>query len=156
MLAIVISAVSASIALFALGWNIYRDVIAKPRLKAHVSVYDFRDQDGKIVRTAIMLRGTNWGPGEIVVEKTITCTKRFFRKASYGVVIPDVPGKQADVLPKRLKVSESVQQFFPYTKDAAEIMATSLIGFCDSLGRYHWATTESFKQLRAQWRKNFQ
>ena len=156
MLAIVISAVSASIALFALGWNIYRDVIAKPRLKAYVGVYEIRDQGGKIVRTAIMLRGTNWGPGEMVVEKTIACKKRFLRKRSYGVVIPDVPGKQTDVLPTRLKVSDSVQQFFPYTKDAAEIMTTSLIGFCDSYGRYHWATTESFRRLKAQWRKDFQ
>jgi len=156
MLAIVISAVSASIAFFALGWNIYRDVIAKPRLKAYVGVYEIRDQGGKIVHTAIMIRGTNWGPGEMVVEKTITCKKRLLRKRSYGVVIPGVPGKQTDVLPTRLKVSDSVQQFFPYTKDSAEIMATSLIGFCDSYGRYHWATTESFRQLKAQWRKDFQ
>ena len=154
MITIVISSISTAIALFALGWNIYRDIIAKPKLKTGAGIYKIRDQSGKINKTVFRVYGTNWGPGEIVVEKTVSLTRKMFQKNKLAVIIPDFPNNQIDILPKRLKVGDNVQQLFPYERNE-DILKITHIGLCDSFGRIHLAKRKHVKQFQKQWREDF-
>src|SRR5450756_1986834 len=66
--AILISLFSIVIAGVALGWNVYRDVILKPKLRVRFSVANVVTPGVGRDGTFLNITGTNFGPGELVVS----------------------------------------------------------------------------------------
>lgn len=64
-LAILISICAIATSLLALGWNIYRDVILKPRLKVRSSI-SFILQGEYESPSKISISGINFGPNKII------------------------------------------------------------------------------------------
>lgn len=65
---IIVSFVSLGIALFALGWNIYKDIIQKPRFKVSFGIYTPVSIPAyNIDKQFIMFTGVNMGPDGIVI-----------------------------------------------------------------------------------------
>ena len=78
--AVIVSAISAGIAMLSLGWNIFRDMILKPRLKVEFGVmHAFSPYSNETV-DFISVSGTNFGPGSTIVQKIFIKKTSFWRK----------------------------------------------------------------------------
>ncbi len=64
-IAILISIFSLMLAMLSLGWNIYRDVILKPRLKIRYELKTLVRPGSSSRENYIVLSATNYGPGKI-------------------------------------------------------------------------------------------
>ncbi len=91
-IAILISFASFGVATIALGWNIYRDIVLKPRLRVSVAkvmiTSEVIDPSDKFMISAV-----NFGPGKIrfsiIRFMHSSVFKKIFRKWKYGVLIHD-------------------------------------------------------------------
>ena len=64
-LAIIISSISIFIAALALGWNIYRDIILKAKVKVKFMLGFITNPAMKKPLDRLILSATNFGPGKI-------------------------------------------------------------------------------------------
>ena len=151
--ALIISALSAGIALFTLGWNIYRDIVLRPRLKITFFIGDTTPSpDAR--PNFVVISGTNFGPGITTVRMVHTRKTSLWRRLR-NKVINGIVLTQGAVLPKRLEVGESVQILFPYDKDCFLKEDWNRVGLCDTFNKTHWATPNSVKNARKKWIDNF-
>lgn len=162
---IIISILSLSVAAFSLGWNVYRDVILKPKLKvtfmlASIVTVGIGSED------RIMLSAVNMGPGALTLQmihtKTSSWWRILLRMVRHGVVTYN---SRADgsPLPVKLDVGDTADFPFDYGAPFITDKFTS-IGIRDSFGRMHWAgrnevkkakrlyKTEQSKTLNRPWR----
>jgi hypothetical protein len=165
--AVCISLVSACISLFSLGWNIYRDVILKPRLKVDLCFADaipHRTGNGtmalmtkreiKTQSTVIMLEAVNHGPGSIQCNSVGGIAGRFGKK-SRTFISPDANHYLADQLPKTLAPGDTIKVVFPIRSDGFLGQDVKRIGFKDSYDRMHWAPRSSVKAVVRTFRNHF-
>jgi len=75
--AIIISCISLAVALFSLGWNIYRDVVLKARVRISFSLRRYLVGQEKLDQLAVV--AVNLGPGSIRLTSIV------LRHAPYGV-----------------------------------------------------------------------
>ena len=77
--ALLISAISAGVALFTLGWIIYRDVIIKPKVKVRlqVSVIVEEGDNPEERETKVSFIATNHGPGPVTLQGIGSKTRKF-------------------------------------------------------------------------------
>jgi hypothetical protein len=163
--ALVISILSALIALFSLGWNIWSKFIyPKPKVSVafnYMDVIGGGALDGEHILT---LNATNMGPIPVTLYSALVRTKRrwflrawFSRKRTYGLLNPlhNYPaqtnhtiGPFSGGLPKTLAVGE---QFSIHLIPAHEELARDhydRIGFNDTFGRMHWAPKRNVIRTR--------
>ena len=90
LIAVAISIISLVVATFSVGWNVYRDVILKPRLKVALEILALVSEAGNH-GTFVALTGTNFGPGELTVSmvhgRVAPLNKRLTRRAQNFVAI---------------------------------------------------------------------
>src|SRR5688500_4104406 len=89
-----ISLLSFCLASFALGWNIYRDVVLKARVRVQLAVVSLvepgvpRKEHDQYVKLGI----TNHGPGKVritgIVGKVAPLWRRLTRRVGHFVVMP--------------------------------------------------------------------
>lgn len=58
-------------------------------------------------------------------------------------------------LPKKLEVGEKIDLFFTKEKDSFLAVDPTHVGIIDSFGKQHWSTSESLKQAKKEFFKNF-
>ena len=147
---IFISIFSLLIAALALGWNIYRDVVLKARLKLDLGFKDIIGNDVPTPNRVISLRATNFGPGLITLSAIVTKNAplwwKAFNKVEHGFVV--YKNKHFDFsgdLPCKLDIGG--QTGFMFRPDA-KLMTKKFthIGIRDSFDRVHWASKKSVKQ----------
>src|SRR5206468_626278 len=80
LLAVVLSFFAVLISAFSLGWNVYRDVILKPRLKVRLSWTRLLDTAGPRGSPFLQLSIVNHGPGDIICGMPMIRNKRWFRR----------------------------------------------------------------------------
>ncbi|SRR6266540_5574756 len=160
--ALILSSASVTISAFAIGWNVYRDVIAKPHLKVRMNVGQIVGPGIERKEVKVIVTCTNFGPGVIICNALRTITyksglfKRLLRRVEHhGLVMYDWPNPQAGALPKKLEVGEKFDLLLPYTKDGFIGAGISKIGIADTFGRTKWAPTEDLKSAVEQYRKDF-
>jgi hypothetical protein len=140
-IALFISFGSLVMASLALGWNIYRDVLLRPRVRVSYRVMRVAGghMDGQDV---IIVAGLNKGPGAVKLtmlhyDKT-TFWQKMKRKRDQGIIIHDYTNPVSWKLPCRVEVGDETSFIFPIcekTKWAGEILR---MGLLDSFGRTHW------------------
>jgi len=155
--AIVVSLLSLGVAAFALGWNVYRDVVMKARLRVHVAVSTV--MYGPEKRLHLEISGTNHGPGELTIEMITgregSRLARLIGKGQEYVVIRDNQNPLSTKLPKRILVGERVTLLFPYAADCFLGQSTTRLGLQDSFGRVHWAPSSKLRAVKARLEKDF-
>jgi hypothetical protein len=154
---LLISLLSLCISFFSLGWNIYRDVVMKPRVKVAFSVGQLHDGISK-PQHRLWINVTNFGPGilpcELIVCKADTIWKRLRRRTEHAFInYKNVD--QTGQLPARLQVGERLTLLLPYTKDCMLAEPFTHIGVLDSFGRYHWAKRQDYIRAQRTFSKDF-
>ena len=166
ILAILISVAALLISAFALGWNVYRDVILKPRLKVTMQISNILHGDKKL-GPYIDIAATNLGPGFITCDSVLIARKskliflgrwilKLLKKNSkYGFVMHDYNNLYSAHLPKKLEVGERMTLLFPEEKNAFLAVDPTHVGIRDSFGRLHWSTRGSLKITKNDFFKDF-
>lgn len=154
-IAIYISALSLLVGAVALGWNIYRDVILKAKLKVRLGVVEVIATGMGSQGTYVSIAGTNFGPGEIIVEKvwgtTVPRLKRLFGDRSGFIVINPTHGE----LPARLAVGESVTLLFQHQEESFLAKRLARVGLVDSFGRQHSAPRRDMKHSMERYQEDY-
>ena len=141
-----ISFASAAISATALGWNIYRDILARPRVKIQVSPC-LTSEDGKAC--ALCLSFTNIGPAPISISSIAAFRRNgLFRiRKTCGFMITTgirfriiTSGKERSFetlnpLPVKMDIGDCLDLFL--NSESAEMICKSWerVGVCDSTGR---------------------
>lgn len=165
-LTIIISVIALLISAFSLGWNVYRDVILKPRLKVTTQIsYIFHGEEK--LGPYINIQATNLGPGSIACESVHIAKKsklRFLgqkimkylnKENKYAFIVHDYTNQYSSKLPRKLEVGEKMDLLFNEDKDAFLAVDPTHVGLYDSFGRQHWCTGESLKQTKKDYFKDF-
>ncbi len=147
-----------------LGWNIYRDVVLKPRLKVAFGINTIL-REGEEHRLSqagppfLQLEVTNHGPGELVctgaIAKTGSFIRSLFAEFPYRFILPDYEHPLCSRLRSRIAVGDKVSIIFPYNQECFLANVPKRIGISDSFGRTHWAPRRELKRAHRQYRKDF-
>ena len=157
ILALLVSAVS-------LCWNVYRDVILKPRVKVAFQVVTFfrpAENDRPFFQSPpfLELKVTNHGPGEVVINgavaRLVPLVRLLFAKFRYQFLIPDSNHPYCFKLPHRLAVGGQATVMFPFDKGCFLAEKPKRIGVVDSFGRTHWTSRRELKNALREYRKSF-
>jgi len=134
-----------AVSIFSLGWNFYRDVVLKPRLRVTVAITDIirgADSEGPFINVT----GVNHGPGSIICNGVLGKKVSWlpFLKKKYFYVMEGYDNPLSDRFPKTLEIGDSVNQFFPYNQESFLSTDPTHIGLRDTFGRMHWASRSKF------------
>ena len=152
-----ISAVALVLSGFALGWNVYRDVIMKPKVVVRFAVVKlFGGGQSQLQQTGTYLNmtATNHGPGAVELNmisgKVAGFLQRMSRRVQHFVILADYTNPMNPQLPKRLDVGEVLNLYLPYDKDCflGNKPKSTHIGISDSFGRVHYAPRKEVKVAR--------
>lgn len=158
-LALIVSVVSALIASLALGWNIYRDVVMKPRLVVSVAVVTILHDSLPELPRFVNLTAVNHGPGTVTISSIIAMNTsiwhRMTRTVQYAYVTPDYANPYGGRIPAKLEPGGKVELLLPFDRDCVLGQMLSHVGVNDFYGRKHWASRASMKLARAAWRREF-
>ena len=149
-----LSIFSIGLACLALGWNIYRDIVLKPRVQTTIGVYDVILEDGSTIGARIEVRATNFGPGEIVIHNLVASRRRLLNRP-FTVIIAETRKPGCDSLPARKSVGDTVSVCVPYTGDSFLDQDFLRVGLVDTFSRFHWVTRKSLRQAKQQYSKDF-
>jgi len=100
LIALCVSALALIASFVSLGWNIYRDVLLKPRVKVTFGLNTIlaERENHRLVQVGepiLRLQATNHGPGEVVCNaavcklKSFAFLRRLFGQDAYGFINPD-------------------------------------------------------------------
>ena len=156
-----VSGLSFLMAGLSLGWNIYRDVILKPRLKIVFGVFSLVG-GGVPKQTYLMVKATNHGPGAIKVINIIgriqNWWERLLGRGTFFIVIPDESKPEFGRLLTRLEVGDELNFYLPYTNAPESCLLQSpftKIGLSDNFDKCHWASKKDIKKAKEQFKKDF-
>ncbi len=140
-IALGISLVSLVLAAISLGWNIYRDIILKPRV--HVSfnmAVVFHPTLGN--KSYLMVSATNHGPGNVRLTmawlQQTPLWRRIFRCTKHAALLYDYHNPLSGKLPKVLEVGDSLDLLFLPDEKCFITEPWTHVGVGDSFGRKHW------------------
>lgn len=157
-LPILISFGALVISVFSLGWNVYRDVIRKPKLRVSFGIKRIAT-NGKLGDELISLSGTNCGPGEICCTGVVIAKDSIGRRLKgqwrLGFGVPDFDNPVCHKLPRRIDMAEEVSLVFPLKAECVLSYRPSRIGISDSFGRTHWAPNAETREAVAVFVKKF-
>ena len=157
-LAILISSCSAVVAAISLGWNVYRDVVLKPKVvvKFYVGRIFVAGYDN--LPTYLILEATNHGPGNINLSmirmKDSSIWKTLTKSTVHGAAFPDVE-LFGSKLPEKLEVGDKKQMLFEYNEACLLKSKMNHIGIGDSFGRMHWAPKKDMAIAQKKYNKDF-
>ena len=158
-IALVVSIVSVLIASLALGWNVYRDVIMKPRVDVSFAVVTIFHESLPHRPQYLNLRVTNFGPGVVTISticvREAPLWRRILRKARYAIITPDYTNSLSARLPAKIEVGEKIELLLPYDKECFLNTPFTHVGVNDYYARTHWAPRRDLKRAYTAWRKNF-
>lgn len=152
-----ISLAALIVSAFSLGWNFYRDVILKPRLKVTAKINKII-QPGRDLGDFIDVSAVNLGPGAITCNGILgqkNYLLRFWKKRKYFYIVEDYTNPLCTRLPKKLEVGESLTELFSYKEDAFLSLNPTHVGVRDTFGRVHWASKKSLKEAKKNFFKEF-
>lgn len=155
--ALAIAALSFIVSALSLGWNIYRDVILKPRLKVHLSFCYLIHESLPKSAKKLILTATNFGPRELscnmICLKTSSWWRCLLRKTKNGILNEDKNDMFCDPLPKTLNVGEKINLILVHNEFCFLKDDYTHIGLIDSFGRIHWAPKKDVTKARKSFRK---
>jgi len=142
---VVISFSALLVSGFSLGWNVYRDVILKPRLRVGFGVKRLA-VEGKLSDRFLTLTAVNMGAGQVsclgITVKKVS-RKWLKKKVVEGYVVPEFNHPYAThKLPHKLNMAEQIDFYFTLKDDCFLAFKPTHVGIYDNFGRTHWASKE--------------
>ena len=141
VLSLIFSFAAVAIAALALGWNIYRDVILKAKVKFSLNIVDIIQQTLPGTPRYINISVTNFGPGRIKIMSihamNATWQKRLLQTKQYGVIISDNANPLSGKLPSWIDQGDKLDLLLPYDKDSFLKQDHTHVGVYDYYGRSH-------------------
>ena len=158
-LALIVSFVSVLISSVALGWNIYRDIILKARVRISFSVVFILHESLPERPQYLNICATNFGPGaitlSIIIAKESPLWRRIVRKEKYAMINPDYTNPLSGRLPAKLEVGDKLELLLPFVQDCLLARPFSKVGISDYFGREHWAPRKDIVRARSEWKREF-
>ena len=152
ILALVISLFSILIAALSLGWNIYRDIVLKAKVRVRFMLGSITNPALKKPLDRLILSATNFGPGKIrltgILLKESSFLKRPTNKWKYAILIHDYTAPLSGQLPCDLEVGDGRDFLFKIKTDCFLAHKWTHIGIRDSFGRVHWAPKKHVTEAR--------
>ena len=143
---------------FSLGWNVYRDIILKPRLKVTVDIRSIVTSAGSMGKY-INISVVNFGPGPItlmsIYAQKWSIIRKMKRLPSFAFIMHDYENPLSSRLPKKLEMGEQVNLLLPFKEDAILARKPTHLGVSDSFGRTHWAKSKYLKEAIKDFLKDF-
>lgn len=145
--AIIVSVISAIIAGLSLGWNIYRDLVLKPRLKIKFAIKKLFTPGIEQMSKYISISATNFGKASITIEKI---RLKSLKKELLVFTYPQLG------LPEELAPGKKVEFSVPYDQAKCDRLLdkSNRIGLEDSFDRIRWVKRQEFKKVRQEWQKD--
>jgi hypothetical protein len=157
-IAVGISVLSLVVASTSLAWNIYRDIVLKPRLKVQLGIYKLASP-GREPTTHLMVSTTNHGPGKTTISmiqgRRIAGWRWLRSKQQNFVVLQDWTNPLSGKLPARLDVGERVSLLLPYDRKCMLAGGVTDVGVSDFFGRLHWAPRAEVAQALLEFARDF-
>lgn len=156
-LALIVSAVSLLVAGLSLGWNIYKEVALRGRVRVQLSVVNIIQQ-GADVETRVRIGCTNYGPGSVKLM-SLGCTFVKFSggktSTGHGMLMHgwDHPGTSQ--LPRTLEQGENATYLIGYSKDSFLSYDLQTVFVIDSFDRKHFASRREVQTARVQFVSDF-
>lgn len=154
-LALLFSGLSVAIASFALGWNIYRDILAKPRVKVRMGLRQLLRSGETEFPMSVWIRALNLGPGnitlEMIVVKKSSLRRLLTRSGEFGFVKFDGAMMPGSSLPIKLEVGEHADFILPCNRDSFLGKSFTELGIKDVHDRIHWAPRKDMRESRENW-----
>lgn len=157
-IAIIVSIFSVGVAGLSLGWNIYRDVILKPKVDIMFGVRTIIAEALPHRPEYVVITATNFGPGSVNISmiqaRNSSFWKRFIRKTKRAVIIHDYTNPLSAKLPAKLEMGDKIDLLLPYDKECLLKEEWTHIGVFDYYGNSHWAPKRHVKEARIHWLKD--
>jgi len=156
-----ISDIIATLALIVAGisifWNIYKDILLKPRLKVRVQISEIIQPGATQRNSFIDITAINHGPGPITCESILARRRALFRwlRPKYLFIVHDYTNLLSSQLPKKLEVGEKITLLLPYKEKMVLAWKPTHLGIKDSFGRLHCADSNSLKFAIDAYLKDF-
>jgi hypothetical protein len=156
-----VSLVSLLLSGIALGWNVYRDVILKARVRvgfAVVRIVSYGQTVGQGDQS-LQISVTNHGPGpvkiEIIVGRVAPLWRRVLRRVQHFVILIDHTNPLNPKLPHKLEIGDTANLFLPHDDTSFLNGTATHIGVRDSFGRTLLAPRKDVDEAREQFSKDF-
>ena len=160
LIAVSIAGLSLLISLFSLGWNVYRDVVLKARVKIRFNLSQIHHQTFPKPIDTLILSATNMGPGQIKVMmiqlRITTWWRRLIRRTKNSVMIHDYENPLSGKLPARLDAGSGIDLLIQYEKGCFFSKDFTHIGLSDSFGRVNWAKRSEVEEAREAYLNRFE
>ena len=166
IIAIIISVFSALLAVFSLGWNVYRDVVLKPIVKIHFAVKHALFVPKNPARpyqkgreTFLAIDVTNFGPGSVRITAIFVIDtslwKKIRRKEKVAIIKYSQEIGNGSKLPVKMEVGEETAFYLPYNKECILNEEWTHIGVRDTFQRLHLSQRGEVEQARKYWIRDF-
>ena len=155
IVALVISCLSFVVSGISLGWNIYKEVYLRARVRTSFKLMIVMSESYRIWR--FCFSATNLGPGKVKME-TPTAVKwsiwrKLRRNLEHIVIIYDYKHPLGGTLPRALDVGESMQLTFKPEDCTFLAEDYTHIGITDSFGRTHWCNRKDMEDAVKDYRE---
>ena len=158
-LAIIVASISAGVAGVALGWNIYRDVVLKPKVDIIFGLRLLITPGSDERPEYVVITATNFGPGSTTINMIQAKNARFWsralKKTKQAVILHDYTNPLSTQLPHKLEVGDKIDLLLTYDEECFLKEEWSHIGVFDNFGKSHWARKRQVKEARERWLKDF-
>ena len=165
---LIISVFAVVIAGVSLGWNIYRDIIIKPRLKVDLcfaTMLHHRDGGNPSVlknkeeildsNPFVILEAINHGPGNIRCTAIMAIKRRGIWNHQRAFIRHDVHHEASADLPVTLEVGQPLSLAIPLRADGFLGDNFDRIGIKDSYERMHWVPRKTIRKMTSAYLKKY-
>ena len=154
-----ISVIALVISGLSLGWNMYRDLALKARLRVKFGVQTMHHTTFAQPLITLVLEVTNLGPGKIEIGMIKIKTAPLWRRLTGTVkrmsLLSDYPNPLSARLPAGLEFGKVIDILIPYNKDCFLRETTTHIGIRDAFGRVHWSRRRDIRAARKIYKQDF-
>ncbi len=158
-IAILISCASILIASLSLGWNVYRDIVLKAKLKVRFMIGLITHPTFNEPLERLIISATNFGPGKIkcamLFIKSSSLWKKITKKTKLAVLIHDYTDPLSGNFPCELDIGDGRDFLLKFDKDCFLSKDWTHIGIKDSFSRIHWAPRKHVKEAQKSYLEKF-
>lgn len=148
------STVAIVLSAIAIGWNIYRDAIQKPKFRVSVSLKSIHQLGKESDGPHIYVEAINLGPLPNRANSVFACPSWFgrkFRRRLSAYISPDWNHIAATKPAQRIEVGDTATFVFPFAKECFLGEPFAFIGVSDGYGRMHWAPKKQYHDVHSKY-----
>lgn len=159
-IAIVLSSLSLLISGAALGWNVYKELGLRARVRVALQNSQIALHKSRPLVKRVTLSITNLGPGKcrangLHLRKTAPWWRFWARSENqYAFLLHDYEDPLCPKFPCELEAGENVILTFRPELDIFFYKPWQQIGVADSFGVIHWCSKKHFAQIKTEFHEN--